>query len=577
MHRFNYIGVAILVACTVLAACSEEDSANGAMEPRCTSDLDCDANASCQGGVCGDVSSTEISIGLRILPPEFRSDLVRQQVTDVPARIGYALPDYSLSQPIQLSGFLAYDDTSTSDPVVADIRLRAVTGIRGLHYATNVRTIGEESVFAVSLPPGQYDVTIIPDRANVPQSTFRREVRARGSSTNCPTDVLCQSEVFVLPAPGRYERLQGALFQRTPQLVPVAGARVFATSDARTFESTSALTDESGNFTLFVHPEASDLTFHVRPTENARIPSAEFVTIEMPDSENRDRIDLWLGDWSRVIDVEGQVRSADGRPVADALVSARMTIEAADEASGGVTTQSGSFTQRIGPESIASDGAFRLQLPPGDYTITAASMDGTRGLAGPLQLSLASPSNLPIADRETDAPRDAPIDPINLTLPSPVSFSAIIVDAKGVPLPGVILVADLVRVNELDIESYGVPAAAFAAATETDHDGRLELPLVPGDYRLTLTSDKTTPRTRDEVWLSVTSDVRDKVIVLRTGGLVSGRVTDANGAPLPGATVEAYLSMDDVPRLIGTAVTDESGTYRLPLPIDPNPQRLAAD
>jgi hypothetical protein len=46
---------------------------------------------------------------------------------------------------------------------------------------------------------------------------------------------------------------------------------------------------------------------------------------------------------------------------------------------------------------------------------------------------------------------------------------------------------------------------------------------------------------------------------------VTGKVTDENGSPVPGATVEARKAIDD--SLVATATTDSSGNYRLHLPV----------
>jgi hypothetical protein len=113
--------------------------------------------------------------------------------------------------------------------------------------------------------------------------------------------------------------------------------------------------------------------------------------------------------------------------------------------------------------------------------------------------------------------------------------------------------------------------AAVLADLETDSDGHFRTPdLAPGEYRLRISKpnylDATLPfRVEDSPQQSEPLSVK-----LVRCGVIAGRVTDAEGQPLSGATVFAMKrGADDAPlrpsldRAGSFALVDETGAYRL--------------
>lgn len=139
---------------------------------------------------------------------------------------------------------------------------------------------------------------------------------------------------------------------------------------------------------------------------------------------------------------------------------------------------------------------------------------------------------------------------------SPPGSVEVIVLAGRTPLAGV----------EIDLVAEGDAIAPGGVGRRTDALGRLRVDgLPPGIWRVGCSLEPGVRR-------AGRVPVRDRqptprvLLVFGTGALV-GRVTDASGAPVPNARVEAMTSWSwsagEVFHLIAEARADDDGTYRL--------------
>jgi len=137
----------------------------------------------------------------------------------------------------------------------------------------------------------------------------------------------------------------------------------------------------------------------------------------------------------------------------------------------------------------------------------------------------------------------------------------------GLVLRGVVVDEDGGPIARSSVSARPIDVAARAQQTHssserTDEHGRFALPgLIPGTYELnSYHEDYLRPETAPQVTLVAGETPEEPRIELEAGGVVTGRVIDANQRPVPGATVEA------IGRAWGTgdgAMTGDDGTFTL--------------
>lgn len=139
------------------------------------------------------------------------------------------------------------------------------------------------------------------------------------------------------------------------------------------------------------------------------------------------------------------------------------------------------------------------------------------------------------------------------------SLEGTVKDGDGRPIEGATLVLSRPREGE----AFG---PLRPAATTNSRGGSYRfVNLTPGDYALTAMATGFAPAQRSPLALEASAQRRIDLVLGKGGVVLSGRVLDAGGGPVPGAAVRASgLTRSPVP-LLFQAQSDDAGTFRLTL------------
>lgn len=519
----------------------------------CVDDSECAAGESCQFGLCVDPEPRAVVVSLGIEPPDYRDDLVRQQVTDLRVTLGSGIPDFELSRPIRVNGAVVYDDASGA-PVSATVRFRGTSGIPGEAYSANTHTVSGGTDFEIELPPGTYDVTIIDDRPDAGR-IIRRAIEVSPDAARarpCDNDRICQSESLVLPAPTSYVRIYGSLSRSTPQLLPVEGARIYAVSVDGRFESTDDITDESGRFNLLVPPGLDAVELRIRPADGEWVPTLTFPPIT-PVADQSTDLALSYGPWPDPLPYAVVVQPPGGAEgIASVIVTARAQRELVVTVGDQLSTVDARYEARAASDAFLSGEGVVLDLPAGPAVLSVLAGDGSFSpVVASIDVSEMGPSEL--------------IPNVIEPLPRGELSGAVVIARSGIAVEGAVVSASFLGTETVPAIEFGVPDGLLDATGETDASGRFVLPLVHGLWRLVVEAPESVGAARfDEVDVYVDGTSRFDV-ALQGAGAASGRVLDYLGRPVVGATVQAWSVEGETSRVLWRSTTDADGFYRLVL------------
>lgn len=286
--------------------------------------------------------------------------------------------------------------------------------------------------------------------------------------------------------------------------------RLFVSGRGR--DALQARADAEGRFAFHTLAAGSyTLTVRSRGFTPVVTPSLEIAPAVSP----LDLSEIQLGNAAVV---EGQVVDPRGRPVAGA----------------GITAE---WQQRNGAKPFASsstvsgaDGRFRLEdLAPGErYRLTGEAP----GFAASLPL-------------EVVAPTEEPQEPVSLTLRAQRVLSGRVVDAQGEPVEAMVTIMEEGR-------GEGRP---------TDSHGRFSRLVPAGRLDVAISASGRSERTLRGIEIPLDRDPVPLEIVLASGSLLLGRVTDREGSGQARVSVSAFSNDEALSR--AWAITDADGSYRL--------------
>ncbi len=233
--------------------------------------------------------------------------------------------------------------------------------------------------------------------------------------------------------------------------------------------------------------------------------------------------------------IRGVVTDSSGRGVGGAKIRAQPR--------GAGVPPVGSLTAR--PATSAPDGAFQL-----DEVVYGHVYRLTAQAAGYANTSLDLP---PLEPGVT-------IDPIHMVLSAGRQVLGAAVDSNGNPVADV----DVALLWPLDPSDFRSPFDAPAVATTTNERGAFAFPAVaPGDYELRLRHPGYSDRPPAPIDVpSGESDLDLGDLTLVAGGTIRGIVTDPDGEPVPGASLQAR-GRNRIGGTVRTATTDADGRFQM--------------
>lgn len=249
--------------------------------------------------------------------------------------------------------------------------------------------------------------------------------------------------------------------------------------------------------------------------------------------------------------IAGFVRTSTGLPVANA------TVEAFGR------NYLGSYVGSVGQAITGDDGGYSITVPPGSYTVVASAMNYAQQFFDQQPtIATAIPVTIASGQQRTN---------VHFALLALGSITGQ-VTRQGTTTP----------LTDAVVSAYGYDYAGSyvgaVANTGTDADGRYELLLPPGNYRIGATSSGYAPEFFDEqpsisgaqpLTLGAGASLADIDLTLQRYGVVRGRLYAGDGrTPLQGAII-SFFGGEYVGSYAGSttqAFTQGDGTFEVSLP-----------
>jgi hypothetical protein len=554
--------VALLMLSVWLTSCGDGPASESTAE-RCETSADCGALQVCRSGRCFRPAE-DAGVGryaLRITPPSFRPELVERQVRDVPVGDDGTLPPFVLNRPVRVIGSLSYVQDST--PLIADLRWRNTDGVPGQEFAANTTSAAQSGAFSLELPAGYYDVTIVPQFATMPRYDVRNVLMNDDGTSVCSGDptAFCQAWSYALIPPSEHLAIRGRVTRRRESAtVPASGVTVYAVNADRTVESAESLTDESGDFIVFLPPRDDLWTFSVRASDDWAAGTTvtwEPLTIlrdAPPDSlllsmeSLGDTVGLRLEPQPSPPAGSGPVAVVRGEASLDPQVAARANPRIA----------SALVRLQYSANDLEVNGSLLTRVLPGRFDVSFLLTSGDGGFASPRAV-----------DVQPGEPDDSELEQVvELELEPPAELTLTVVQSEAAPLADRLMVElTPLRLAGRDSTELG-PAQALFRRSLTGLTMPLSTLLPAGDYRADVMTASAASTTRSSYLLTVPSSGLTATLTLPDFTLVRGRLVGPEGAPLAGATVEAWdmRSLDQRAAPTATATTDVDGRYDLVVP-----------
>lgn len=535
--------------------------------PSCLTDSDCSAGLICFPDGCGDPTrglAVEITGGstVGLFPQDFE---VEQLGTT---------QDFDIKGPLSIVGSFQRERTAGVDPsqrsiYIDEVLVRAsgesavLPGLARNYQARFAMT--DRGTFSMNVGQGKFTVTAFPASLEVPPQTF----------TNVSVSPDAGATVnFAFASVEGAITLSGRLIKK--KITIPTPSELYVTQDAMDLQAIDPATGEPlsqriqtstgrpgarGDFILVMSPRANqlpaiELVASARET-GALVPTRRFL-LSPPFSTS---VTLELGDFGEPVRmVPGQVLGADGQPLAGATV----VIE-------GRVTGGSTFRSRLA--TTETDGSFLLDLLPPDesFTLTVFPRPGVRSAVTQQQVKVKN------------APGSKPsLDPPTVRCTERIAVSGQVRLPDGAP-------AVMLAVRAIETSTGKRPLPLEDVDALTDLEGKYELALDPGNWRIEFTPAVELPQTSRLITVSaaaasngtMTSSQTFAPITLPRGRRLTGTVTSTLSArgsqPLVNAQVRFFrvTRIEGKPAavLLAAGVTNGVGTYTVVLPTrEPTPQ-----
>jgi protocatechuate 3,4-dioxygenase beta subunit len=564
------LGAILLSGCGLSAGDAATSGAGGeAPGPAkmCSGAGDCPSGLACSSGLgaCYDPSHTTEAFAFQVLPPS-DSPLVGDQRTEVTLH-GDNQYNIQLSEAVIVKGLVPEKGNPVTPSVPAQIVAETPGDIPGTVLRANAKAIGgvydDNSAFTLRLIPGRpYDIRVFPEDEGRPPEHLQRTFQV-GDSTL----------IIELPqkkGPAAYPIIRGtvhdaAFANEKGEAPPLGHVQVVAfeaaapDSDVPPIGLTSTLaTTESkqGGFELRVPARPAWYVLQLTSTsqmEGRLIPKTQtdpvlsVVQVTGEYGESKDVGPLVVESFPAAtvsIDVYGIEADGSSVAVADAKVTAKAMIGL-----GAFTTQ--------GTTAASPAGRWSGQVIAGTYDVT-----------------VKPPATSPFRSRTVTMDLAEGQGVKGIELERRVEVDGVVTGWDGAPVAGA-----SVRAFVQDAGADSVPDYQ----TKTDEDGRFSWFIDPGPWSVLAIPPAGSPYPRVPAQLIEFEGERQTVeLELPLPRLIQGSVTGPGGEPVSGVAVEVYRTAGDevgclvacpgaAPLLLGEALTDEQGDYRLLVPAETSP------
>lgn len=522
----------------VMASCgSTEPAPSTTPEPLCRADAECDSADSCRAGFC--VASQEPTRQLEFtFLPGARSGHLAQRLMASAVDPAQSL-QFVLEPSLRVSGQVAF---TSSLRTVSGTLIFQPEGATDRTLFTRQVKLDQGGAYEIFVTPGVYTITFVPSNAPAQINTARPTPGRVWKAQRLEADTALNLR---LPDPDQIRPVEMLLSSRqdSPGLgAGLAGVRVVAISRETGVSSTSDVTDEDGQFVLYLWRDTGVYDLLLSPTAEAASPAPTTTLTSWLDSSQPTL--------SQNIELD-----------ADAVVSREITITLDDEALA---------SDVVEPTEVQL--IIRAQTETGELSMTRA-LDASGQLVAQLAPRLYEVEIVPPpASRyaRTVVTLDA-TDPltraITITPDARRAVTLQVRDHRGDPVGNarVEIVANAQADDPL-ASAYGVPWK-----TTTDAAGEATVWLEQRDYTVQITPpvDSGLPRATTTLKALDEQDAATLPITLARPGLVEGTVW-SNEAGKFKAQDGVLLQIHEVRQgqrvLLGEGQTNARGDFALIIP-----------
>lgn len=505
----------------------------------CRSDSECDNDEVCFIDGCGDPGR---NIVVEVVPNP-RVGLYAQDFRVTELRSQQNIELYGSAS---IKGQVRVEGLSTTSVYSAPITLRMtgesllIPGLVRHHESTLVPTNG---LYSLPVGTGRYNVTLSTNDVALPPLSSIRDVQPGREVT---LD-------FTLPVSSELVRLSGTVVRPDGKPVGVDLEIQAQDEQLRPLSQRVMVPRESGAFTLSLPPaaaERSTVVLQVVPTSPQALVPQKLFTVNPRQGALEP---LSMGDYGEPVRLRGKVLDRNGRPVAQATVSLQGKVGGGGQFRGQkvLTDETGAFELLSLPNETGSTMTMLVVPPPG--------------------------SSASFTQKYVQVPRVSVVEPVDVVCGERVLVRGeLMKPSNSQPAAGVTVVAEPLE----ELGGWPRSTASFQAPRTTDEEGRFELAMDPGRYRLDFIPTEDLPRVSRIVTVPPPYNVSAQPILelstftLSKGRSVTGQVTfnGSNAAPsvAPYASIRFFRVVDvegtSSALLLSQTLTDQTGAYSTTVP-----------
>ncbi|MBN1960171.1 MAG: hypothetical protein JW841_04435 [Deltaproteobacteria bacterium] len=508
---FTYL--LLTVALIELASCRHKNNAQ-----ECFRIEDCGDDRICFLGTCQKQGYSIQQVYAELTPPD-TTDFLRQQPSDA-LELSAGYQEIYLSPTIIIQGLVKSLDTLYAGTLIAK-KLETLTS----HDIIQRVAVDAETGYKLAAVSGNYDMKFIPYQ-NEEQQSGRPPISYNKMTIfeNANVDLAYPNTADLLIVNGR-------IFYSVTDNLAMSQAYVSASAtdnEGDILNSSTAITNEAGEYSLVFPPGATNFEVTVHPYDNLYVPETTF-NVSYNESNNR-LDDINLG-------VAMTLFNATVRGIDDTILPETVVFFYSKN----IGKNNGTFLLQLTTDEQGN--LNQASLLPGDYTITVVP---------PKTGAYAVTSTT--AKITTEGTND-----IALIAIKKVRFSGMIYTNQKIPLAAA----------HISLTLRDVPTARYYDIDSND-SGSFYLDIDPGDYDLVVQPPVGVPLPRYRVLKSVSDKDKYIDINLYNPVFVYGRVLSPDGIPIAGVSIDLYateLGVDLIPMLVGLGVTGSKGEFVIPVPI----------